>query len=156
MSEAYHGCAYGKVRLNAWLVIREWERNAQASRAQVLAGDDQSVGIWRSAAVVIAEALEITTFRLVAGVSCEDLVAANADVDAWLRRQPGFRSRRIAERDDHSIVDMLIWDTAAHGERAAARLLRDLKDSPVHGVIEQSNVVWTIATVRHRFQEGAA
>jgi hypothetical protein len=46
------------------------------------------------------EALEITTFRLVAGMSCEDFVAANADVDAWLRRQPGFRSRRIAERDD--------------------------------------------------------
>jgi hypothetical protein len=102
------------------------------------------------------QALEITTFRLVAGVSCEDFVTANADVDAWLRRQPGFRSRRIAERNDHSIVDMLIWDTAAHGERAAARLLRDLKDSPVHAAIEQSTAVWTIATVRHRFQEGAA
>jgi hypothetical protein len=109
----------------------------------------------RSGGAHATEALEITTFRLVAGLSCEDFVAATADVDAWLRRQPGFRSRRIAEREDRSIVDMLIWDTAAHGERAAARLLRDLKESPVHGVIDQSTVVWTIATVRHGFQKGA-
>ena len=45
------------------------------------------------------DAVEVTTFRL-NGCSCAEFVAANAEVDAWLLRQPGFRSRRIAERDD--------------------------------------------------------
>lgn len=106
--------------------------------------------------VRLIEALEITTFRLATGVSYKDFVAANADVDVWLARQPGFRSRRIAERKDHTIVDMLIWDTAAHGERAAGRLLRELKESPVHGFIDQATVEWTIATVRHRFEGGVS
>ena len=55
----------------------------------------------------MTEAIEITTFKL-DGQSCKAFIAANPDVDEWLKRQPGFRSRRIAERDDGTIVDMLI------------------------------------------------
>ena len=38
------------------------------------------------------DAIEITTFEL-NGCSVKEFVAANAEVDAWLKRQPGFRSR---------------------------------------------------------------
>ena len=43
------------------------------------------------------ETIEITTFKLVVGRTIEDFVAANVDINAWLKRQPGFKSRRIAE-----------------------------------------------------------
>lgn len=44
----------------------------------------------------MSSALEITTFRLVKGATLTDFNAANQDVDAWLLRQPEFRSRWIA------------------------------------------------------------
>lgn len=97
-----------------------------------------------------AEAIEITTFRLSAGLDISDFVGANADVDAWLLRQPGFISRRIAQRLDGTVVDMLLWASRAEGEDAAERLLVELATSPVHAAIDQGTVSWTVAAVRHR------
>lgn len=94
------------------------------------------------------EAVEITTFKL-ADCSCEDFIAANADVDAWLMQQPGFQSRRIVERSDGTIIDMLIWDSVHEGEAAMHRLLVELKDSPVHAAISQETVDWDVSPVRH-------
>lgn len=98
----------------------------------------------------MAEAIEITTFKLVAGRTAKDFVAANADINEWLKRQPGFRSRRIAELDDGSIVDMLIWASAANGSDAARRIMTEMGSSPVHAVIDQRSVVWRIAKVRQQ------
>ena len=36
------------------------------------------------------EAIEITTFKLAKGLTAKDFVAANADIDDWLKVQPGF------------------------------------------------------------------
>lgn len=96
------------------------------------------------------EAMEITTFRLAKGLTVDDFIAANADIDEWLDRQPGFRSRRIAEADDGSIVDMLIWASVANGTDAAERIMVEMGNSPVHAAIDQRTVVWSIAQVRHR------
>jgi hypothetical protein len=54
-----------------------------------------------------AEPIEVATFKLAKGCSADDFIAANAEVDEWLKQQPGFRSRRIAVREDGTIVDML-------------------------------------------------
>jgi hypothetical protein len=96
----------------------------------------------------MTEAIEVTTFKL-NGQSCKEFVAANATIDAWLKRQPGFRSRRIAERDDGTIVDMLIWDSVEGGRKAANSIMIEMGHSPVHGMIDQSTVDWTVAPVRH-------
>jgi hypothetical protein len=94
------------------------------------------------------EAIEITSFRL-NGCTFKEFIKANAEVDAWLIRQPGFRSRRIAERDDHTVVDILIWDTRAYGVAAAHRLMEELGSSPVHAMIDQHSVAWSVLPVRH-------
>jgi hypothetical protein len=96
----------------------------------------------------MTEAIEVTTFRL-NGQSCTQFVAANADIDAWLKRQPGFRSRRIAERDDGTIVDVLVWASAEAGRNAASGIMTEMGHSPVHAMIEQRTVDWTVAPVRH-------
>jgi hypothetical protein len=101
----------------------------------------------------MTEAIEVTTFKL-KGHSCKEFVTANADIDAWLKRQRGFRSRRIAERDDGTIVDMLIWDSAEDGRKAAGGIMTEMGHSPVHGMIDQSTVDWTVAPVRHRIGDG--
>ncbi|WP_136616357.1 MULTISPECIES: hypothetical protein [Mesorhizobium] len=96
----------------------------------------------------MTEAIEVTTFRL-NGQSCTQFIAANADIDAWLRRQHGFLSRRIAERDDGTIVDMLVWASVEAGRNAASGIMTEMGHSPVHAMIDQRTVDWTVAPVRH-------
>ena len=98
------------------------------------------------------QAIEVTTFSLKSGLTIKDFLTANADVDTWLLKQPGFVSRRIAQRGDGVVVDVLIWNSVADGEDGAARLMVELADSPVHAAIDQRTVDWTVSPV-HRLVE---
>lgn len=84
----------------------------------------------------MTQAVEITTFRLAPHVTVSDFIAANTDVDAWLKLQPGFIWRRICEREDGHVVDMLLWACAQDARRAAAGIVTELADSPVHAAID--------------------
>lgn len=95
------------------------------------------------------QALEVTTFKLRSGLTVADFITANTDVDAWLLKQPGFVSRRIAERDDGVIIDMLIWASVRDGEDGAVRLMVELAGSPVHAAIDQRTVDWTVCPIHH-------
>jgi hypothetical protein len=96
----------------------------------------------------MSEALEITSFRLVPNCTIPQFVAANGDINAWLNRQPGFQSRRITALDDGSIMDVLVWASAAQGEDAASRIIGETSQSAVHRLIDHATVVWRIAEVR--------
>lgn len=93
-------------------------------------------------------AIEITSFKL-RGCSAAQFIAANVELDSWLQRQPGFRSRTIAERADGTILDVLAWDSVEQGEASAARLMDEQRDSPVHALIDQRTVSWTVSPVLH-------
>ena len=93
------------------------------------------------------DAVELTTFRL-NGCTLAEFIEANTEVDDWLRRQPGFRSRRIAERDDGEIVDVLVWESVEAGEDGASRLMRELAHAAVHSMIDQASVSWSVLPVR--------
>lgn len=95
------------------------------------------------------EAVEITTFKL-KGYSCEQFIAANNEIDDFLKRQPGFISRRIFQKTDHTIVDMLIWDSVKNGTESMHRLMDELSESIVHDMIDQSTVEWNINQVEHQ------
>jgi hypothetical protein len=95
-------------------------------------------------------AIEITSFRLRC-CSPAQFIAANAELDVWLGRQPGFRSRTIAERADGFILDVLVWDSVELGEASAARLMDELRDSVVHTLIDMRTVTWTVSPVLHAF-----
>lgn len=97
-----------------------------------------------------SEAIEVVTFRLVHGVSFADFVEANREVDAWLLRQPGFRSRRLGTQPGRYVVDVLFWDSEAEARSAMHRLMEELADSPVHSLIDQNTVTWTVAEIGHK------
>lgn len=103
-----------------------------------------------SDAMLDSEAIEIVTFHLVQGVSFDDFVDANREVDAWLKLQPGFRARRIAEEDGFRVVDVLLWNSGAAARTAMHKLMDELGDSPVHALIDQATVTWTVAEIRHK------
>lgn len=93
--------------------------------------------------------LEITTFKL-KGCTIEQFITANADIDAFLKRQPGFQSRHMAEQKDGTIVDMLFWDSVADGERAMHQLMDEMAASAVHDMINQGTVVWDCSPVKYQ------
>lgn len=93
------------------------------------------------------EALEITTFRLAAGLTGADFVRANEDINAYLRRQPGFRWRRITEGEDGTITDIVAWESVAAGRRGAEGIMTEMADSPVHAIIDQDTVDFRIVPV---------
>jgi hypothetical protein len=94
----------------------------------------------------MAGAIEITTFEL-NGCSVSEFVAANAEIDAWLKRQPGFRSRAIAVMPDGSITDVLRWESVKAGEEGASRLMVELAGARVHALIKQDTVSWNVVPV---------
>lgn len=98
----------------------------------------------------MAQAMEITTFRLAADTTLKSFISANADVDQWLAQQPGFILRRITQRPDGLITDMLLWRSTRDGERAAHGIVTELADSPVHAAIDHSTVEWSVAKCLHR------
>ncbi|MFE7509333.1 hypothetical protein [Promicromonospora sp. NPDC057488] len=97
----------------------------------------------------MAQVLEITTLRPAPGLTPEDFVTANADIDDYLRRQPGFLWRRIAVRDDGTVVDVVACDSMTHARAGAGGITGEMGDSPVHDAIDQSTVDWQLTTVLH-------
>lgn len=98
----------------------------------------------------MTETLEVTTLRPAAGLTAADFVTANADIDKYLARQPGFQWRRILETDDGLILDIVAYDSLEHARAGAAGIGGEMAGSPVHATIDHSSVDWKLTTVLHR------
>lgn len=116
--------------------------------------DARALGVWctlndmsRTKRGTSQEAMELTTFKL--RVPLAEFMAANAEVDVWLAKQRGFRLRRIAQEDDGTVIDMLLWDSVADGEAVAERLMEELGDAPLHAMIDHRTVRWRVLPVHH-------
>ncbi|WP_229655049.1 hypothetical protein [Flavobacterium sp. LC2016-23] len=92
-------------------------------------------------------AIELTTFKL-KGFTIKEFIEANAEIDAFLKRQKGFRSRTIFELKG-VVYDMLIWNSTTDGTEAMHLLMDELSDSVVHDMIDQSTVSWNITPIEH-------
>lgn len=103
----------------------------------------------------MTETLEVTILRPAEGLNSADFVVANADIDEYLSRQPGFQWRRILETSDGTIIDIVAYSSMAQARMGAAGISGEMADSPVHGTIDHSTVDWKLTTVIHRV-DGAA
>jgi hypothetical protein len=92
----------------------------------------------------VTEVLEITTFSLAPHVTAADFLAANSDINAYLKRQPGFLWRRITQRDDQSIVDIVAYASREDAERGSSGIVGEMADSPVHATINHATVDWQL------------
>ncbi|GII52425.1 hypothetical protein Pth03_08140 [Planotetraspora thailandica] len=95
----------------------------------------------------MAETLEVTTLRPAEGLNTADFVAANKDINDYLRRRPGFLWRRILETSDGTIIDIVAYDTMAHAQSGAAGIVGEMGHSPVHATIDHDTVDWRLTTV---------
>ena len=91
--------------------------------------------------------LELVTFRLVRG-SNEQFVDANAAISDWLKRQPGFVSRHLAERDDGSFVDIVFWQTHEAALAASGKMMEEMAQSEAMTMIDPMSLEMTHGNIR--------
>jgi hypothetical protein len=92
-------------------------------------------------------AAEITVFRLKPGLKPSQAIAAGRDIDAWLRRQPGFVSRTMLQEPDGSIMDVVVWKSEQDGRSSSERLMDETATSPFHDLVDPASVRWRLAPV---------
>ena len=68
--------------------------------------------------------LEIAEYSLNHGVSEDAFLATRPAMEAWLRRQPGFRSLRLV-RDGARWMDVCEWQDIGSAQAAAATFMED-------------------------------
>ena len=94
------------------------------------------------------QAIELTTFKL-NNCTIQQFIAANKEIDEFLKKQKGFVSRSLSELKKSIVYDLLVWESAEDGTTAMHKLMAELSDSVVHELIDQSTVSWNIAPVEH-------
>ncbi|MEW1587187.1 hypothetical protein AB0283_17330 [Micromonospora vinacea] len=101
----------------------------------------------RAAVHAAAEDLGMPASAVADAIAQPGSVDVNEDINGYLRRQPGFRWRRMVQDDDGTITDIVSWDSAADGRRSASGIMTETADSPVHATIDQATVDFRIVPV---------
>lgn len=92
------------------------------------------------------ETIELVTFRLASG-DARSFVAANGMINDWLRKQPGFISRRLGQKPDGGWVDVLLWSSDEAAKTAGAKAMTELGDCPAMAMIAPEEDMITHAPV---------
>ena len=97
--------------------------------------------------VVVPHTIELVTFRLQKG-DTQGFVDANASINDWLKRQPGFVSRHLAERDDGSYLDIVFWQTHADALAASTKMMEEMAQSEAMTMIDPMGLDMSHGTIR--------
>lgn len=82
----------------------------------------------------MTETIELVTFRLATG-DADSFVAANATVNDWLKKQPGFISRRLGQKTDGGWIDVLLWSSNDAAKTAGAKAMTELSNCSAMAMI---------------------
>lgn len=91
--------------------------------------------------------VELVTFRLARGTG-QQFVDANAAVSDWLKRQPGFVSRHLAERDDGSYLDIVFWESHEAALAASGKIMEEMAQNEAMTMIDPMGLEMNHATIR--------
>ncbi len=84
--------------------------------------------------------LEVVTFRLVAGPTQDQFLAAAHATDSPLRRQPGFLSRRLTLAEDGTWTDLVTWASLPQAKAAATAMMAEPAFQPFMAMIDMDTV----------------
>lgn len=91
--------------------------------------------------------VEIVEFKLVPSVSTEKFLTANGEVEAWVKRQDGFISRRLCLRGDGTWIDIVLWRSEQSAKLAAEHISTELGQSAFMCMIDFGSVKMSHQTV---------
>jgi heme-degrading monooxygenase HmoA len=97
--------------------------------------------------IVVPHTIELVTFRLQKG-DTQGFLDANASINDWLKRQPGFVSRHLAERDDGTYLDIVFWQTHADALAASTKIMEEMAQSEAMTMIDPMGLDMSHGTIR--------
>ncbi|MHB1103083.1 MAG: hypothetical protein ACYC0C_10005 [Devosia sp.] len=92
------------------------------------------------------QTLELVTF-CTANTEPARFLNANAEINAWLKRQPGFVSRRLAAKDNGNWIDIVLWVDRDAATRAAAKFLDEMAQSEAVSAIDPQSIAMSHAAI---------
>jgi antibiotic biosynthesis monooxygenase (ABM) superfamily enzyme len=84
--------------------------------------------------------IELVRFKLIAGVTQEDYVAACAKTDAFVQAQPGFRARALSLAEDGTWTDYVTWADMDSAQAAAKAFPENEYAQAIMGMIDGSTL----------------
>ena len=97
--------------------------------------------------VVVPHTIELVSYRLQQG-DTQGFVDANAAINDWLKRQPGFVSRHLAERDDGTYLDIVFWQSHADALAASTKMMEEMAQSEAMTMIDPMGLDMSHGTIR--------
>jgi hypothetical protein len=74
----------------------------------------------------MSDTIELVRFRLQPGKTAADWLKADEKINAWAKRQAGFRFRSLSETDDGEWLDICYWADAEAADAASARFREEM------------------------------
>ena len=96
------------------------------------------------------QSVELVTFRTVS-IDAARFVDVNAPLNDWLKRQPGFVARHLAEKDDGRWIDIVFWQSHEAALAASQKLGEEMGQSEAIAAIDPTSIGISHATVRLSF-----
>jgi hypothetical protein len=86
--------------------------------------------------------LELVVFRLLEGVTREQLLGAVDAVSGWISTQPGFVSRELCcDAEGDRWIEVVWWETLEDAHRAAELAMRSESCAPMFALIDMESVL---------------
>ena len=92
----------------------------------------------------MSNVLELATYRLRAGVTEEQYLAASDSLMTWAKVQPGFISRDLVRHED-KWIDVVWWADRAAAEQALEAAGRAPEAEPFFAAVDMDAFEWVIA-----------
>lgn len=92
------------------------------------------------------QTLELVTFRTV-NTEPARFLDANAEINAWCKRQPGFVSRHLAAKEDGSWVDIVFWADHDAAIQAAAKFHDEMVQCAAMSAIDPQSIAMSHAAI---------
>lgn len=90
--------------------------------------------------------LELVTFRVREAYEA-NYIAANAVVNDWLARQPGYISRHLSRTRDGQWIDAILWQSNSAAWAAAENVMKEIGESEAKHAINPDTVTVSRAQV---------
>jgi trans-aconitate methyltransferase len=94
------------------------------------------------------QAIELVSFRLLASATSQDFLAANVEINQWLASHPGFLRRELAEGEDGTWLDVVVWKTMEDAHAAAAAMEATANDFAAMRMINPASISMQYADLK--------
>jgi len=88
--------------------------------------------------------VEMVSYRLKNNISSEQLAATHAQVNDFLRQQPGFMYRSLSEDDKGLLFDVVYWQNMTSAKNAGEKFMTDPAGQSLIALTDETSI-----TMRH-------